>query len=84
MNLLFCTVAEKFFLWKNYYIECMEKKKKEQIQGIKYKRRVLYPTIQLVIVNMYIKYAVSILYHCSDILEEICGGIEKCTKTRKN
>ena len=63
----------------------MEKKKKEQIQGIKYSRRlVLYPTIQLVIVNMYIKYEVSILYHWGDILEEKCGGIEKWTKTGKN
>ena len=65
---LFCIVAENL-LWKIYYmyIECMEKKKKEQIQRIKYKRRlVLYPTIQLVSVNMYIKYAISILYHWSD------------------
>ena len=55
-----------------------EEKKKRKIQGIKYKRRlVLYPTIQHVIVSMYIKYAVSILYHYGDILEEICGGIEK-------
>ena len=77
MNLLFCTVAENF-LWEKYCIECMEKKKKEQIQGIKYSRRlVLYPTIQLVIVNMYIKYEVSILYYCGDILEEKREKIEK-------
>ena len=77
MKLLFCTVAENYFM-ENYFIECMEKKKKEQLQGIKNSRRlVIYPTIQLVIVNVFIKYEVSILYHCGDILEKKCGGIEK-------
>ena len=66
---------------EKFCIECMEKKKKEQIQGIKYSRRlVLYHTIQLVIVNMQIKYEVSILYHCSAGHSQNLRGGPKATQ----
>ena len=44
-------------LTKNYSTECMARKKSEHIQGRTNRRRpVLYPTIQLVIVNLHTKY----------------------------
>ena len=62
MNFLSYTVVE-ISLTKN-----MERKKKEQIQGRTNRRRlILDPTIQLVIVNMYTKYEVSILNGFRDI-----------------
>ena len=49
----------------------MERKKKEQIQGKTSRRRlILNLTIQLVIVNLYIKYEVSILNSFRDIFDE--------------
>ena len=49
----------------------MERKKKEQIQRRTIRRRlVLYPTIQLVIVNLYTKYEVSILNGLTDIFDK--------------
>ena len=48
-----------------------EKEKKEQIQGRTNRRRlILYPTIQLVIVNLYTKYKVCILNSFGDIFDE--------------
>ena len=47
----------------------LERKKKEQIYGRINKRRPIFnPTIQLVVVNLYTKYEVSILNGCGDIL----------------
>ena len=66
MNFLCYTVVE-MSLTKN-----RERKKKEQIQGKTNRRRfILNPTVQLVIVNMYTKYEVSILNGFRDIFDEI-------------
>ena len=62
MNFLSYTVVD-ISLTKN-----IDRKKKEQIQGRTNRRRlILNPTIQLVIVNMYTKYEVSILNGFGDI-----------------
>ena len=46
------------------------RKKSEHMQGRTNRRRlVFYPTIQLVIVNLYTKYELSVLYSCGDILD---------------
>ena len=42
------------------------------------------PTIQLVIVDLYTKYKVSIFNGCGDIFDEKFGKKEKGTNTRKN
>ena len=63
----------------------LERKKKEQIQGRTNRRRPIFnPTIQLVIVNLYTKFEVSILNGCGDIFDEKSGKKEKGTNTRKN
>ena len=65
MNFLCYTVVE-ISLTKN-----MERKKKEQIQGRTNRRRLIFnPTIQLVNVNLYTKYEVSILNSFGDIFDE--------------
>ena len=65
MNILCYTVVE-ISLTKN-----IEREKKEQIQGRTNRRRlILNPTIQLVIVNRYTKYEVSILNGFRDIFDE--------------
>ena len=49
----------------------LERKKKEQIQGRTNRRRPIFnPTIQLVVVNLYTIYEVSILNGCGDIFDE--------------
>ena len=45
---------------------------------------VIYPTIQLVIVILYTKYELSILYSWGDIFDEKCREKEKRISTRKN
>ena len=63
----------------------LERKKKEQIKGRTYRRRPIFnPTIQLVVVNLYTKYEVSILNGCGDIFDEKFGKKEKGTNKRKN
>ena len=63
----------------------MERKKIEHIQGrTNNGRPVLYPTLQLVIVNLHTKYELSMLYSCGDIFDEKYGEKEKSTKTGKN
>ena len=42
------------------------------------------PTIQLVLVDLYTKYEVSILNGCGDIFDEKSGKKEKGTNKRKN
>ena len=42
------------------------------------------PKIQLVVVDLYTKYEVSILNGCGDIFDEKFGKKEKGTNTRKN
>ena len=65
MNFLCYTVVE-ISLTKN-----MERKKNEQIQGRTNRRRlILNPMVQLVIVNLYTKYEVSILNSFRDILDK--------------
>ena len=72
-------------LTKNYSTECMVRKESEHIQGRTNRRRlVFYPTIQLVIVNQYTKYELSVLYSCGDIFDEKYGEKEKRTNTGKN
>ena len=62
-------ICPSAILWRGH--------KKEQVKGIKIMRGlILYLTI-LVIVNVYIKYEVSILYHYSDIFDEKNGDKEK-------
>ena len=47
------------------------RQKKEQIKGRTNRRRPIFnPTIQLVVVNLYTKYEVSIFNGCGDIFDE--------------
>ena len=63
----------------------LETKKKEQIKGRTNRRRpIVNPTIQLVVVNLYTKYEVSILNGCGDIFDEKFGNKEKGTNKTKN
>ena len=56
----------------------LERKKKEQIKGRTYRRRPIFnSTVQLVIVNLYTKFEVSILNGCGDIFDEKSGKKEK-------
>ena len=65
MKFLSLTVVE-ISLTKN-----LERKKKEQIKGRTNRRMpICNPTIQLVIVDLYTKYKVSILNGCGDIFHE--------------
>ena len=49
----------------------LERKKKEQINGRTNRRRPIFnATIQLVVVNLYTKYEVSIFNGCGDIFDE--------------
>ena len=63
----------------------LERKKKEQTKGRTNRRMpICNPTIQLVVVDLYTKYEVSILNGCGDIFDEKFGKKEKGTNTRKN
>ena len=63
----------------------LERKKKEQISGRTNRRRPIFnPTIQLVVVNLYTKFEVSILNGCGDIFDEKSGKKEKRTNIGKN
>ena len=65
MKFLSLTVME-ISLTKN-----LERKKKEQTNGRTNRRMpICNPTIQLVIVDLYTKYEVSILHGCGDIFDE--------------
>ena len=56
----------------------LERKKKEQIQGRTNRRRPIFNSItQLIVVNMYTEFEVSILYSCGDIFDEKCREIEE-------
>ena len=70
----------EIFLTKN-----LERKKKEQIKD-KTNRRMpnCNPTIQLVVVNLYTKFEVSILNGCGDIFDEKSGETEQRTNIGKN
>ena len=68
-----------------YLTKNLERKKKEQINGRTNRRRPIFnPTIQLVVVNLYTKYEVSIFNGCGDIFDEKFGKKEKGTNKRKN
>ena len=70
MKFLSLTVVE-ISLTKN-----LERKKKEQTKGRTNRRRPIFnPTIQLVVVDLYTKYEVSILNGCGDIFDEKCYRI---------
>ena len=61
----------------------LERKKKEQIQGRTSSRMpICNPTIQLVIVNVYTKFDVSVLN--GDIFDKNSGETEKRTNIGKN
>ena len=63
----------------------LERKKKEQIKGRTNSRRPIFnPTIQLVTVNLYTKYEVSILNASGEIFDEKFGKKKKGTNKRKN
>ena len=63
----------------------LERKKKEQTKGRTNRRRPIFnPTIQLVVVDLYTKYEVSILKGYGDIFDKKFGKKEKGTNTRKN
>ena len=67
------------------FTKTLERKKKEQIQGRTNRRRPGFnSTIQLVIVNLYTKFEVSILNSCGDIFDERSGEKEKRTNIGKN
>ena len=59
--------------------------RKKRIKLGKNKRRPIFNSmIQLVVVNLYIKFEVSILNGCGDIFDEKSGEKEKKTKGRTN
>ena len=63
----------------------LERKQKEQIKGRTNRRRPIFnPLIQLVVVNLYTKYKVSIFNVCGDIFDEKFGKKEKGTNKKKN
>ena len=63
----------------------LERKKKGQTQGRTNRRvPICNPMIQLVVVDLYTKYEVSILNGCGDIFDEKFGKKEKGTNIRKN
>ena len=63
----------------------LERKKKEQIKGRTNGRRPIFnSTIQLVVVNLYTKYKVSIFNGYGDIFDEKFGKKEKRINKRKN
>ena len=63
----------------------LERKKKEQIYGRTNRRRPIFnPMIQLVSVNLYTKFEVSIFNSCGDIFDEKSGEKEKRTNIGKN
>ena len=63
----------------------LERKKKEQIKGRTNRRRPIFnSTIQLVVVNLYTKYQISIFNDCGGIFDEKFGKKEKGTNKRKN
>ena len=63
----------------------LERKRKEQIQGITNRRRPIFnPTIQLVVVNLYTKFEVAILNGCGDIFDKKSREKEKRTNIGKN
>ena len=56
----------------------LERKKKEQIQGRTNRRRPIFnPRIQLVVVNLYTKFEISISNSCGDIFDQKSGEKEK-------
>ena len=63
----------------------LERKKKEQTKGRTNRRMpICNPTTQLVVVDLYTKYEVSILNSCGDIFDEKFGKREKGTNKKKN
>ena len=60
----------------------LERKKKEQTRTNR-RRPIFDSTIQLVVVNLYTKFKVSILNGCGDIFDEKSGKKEKGTNKRK-
>ena len=63
----------------------MERKKKEQIYGRTNRRMSTFiPMIQIVVVNLYTKFEVSILNGCGNIFDEKSGEKEKRTNIGKN
>ena len=63
----------------------LERKKKEQIKERTNRRRPIFnSTIQLVVVNLYTKFEVSILNGYGVIFDEKFGKKEKGTNKRKN
>ena len=63
----------------------LERKKKEQIKGRTNRRRPIFsPTIQLVVVNLYTKFKISILNGYGDIFDEKSGEKEKRKNIGKN
>ena len=61
-----------------------KKEKRSNIGKNKYENAHFKSTIQLVVVNLYTKFEVSILNGCGDIFDEKSGKNEKGTNTRKN
>ena len=63
----------------------LERKKKEQTyEGTNRRTPIFNPTIQLVLVNQYNKFEVSVLNSCGDILDEKSGEKEKRINLGKN
>ena len=63
----------------------LERQKKEHIYRRTNRRRFIFDsTIQLVIVNLYTKFEVSILNSCGDIFDKKSGEKEKIINLKKN
>ena len=55
----------------------LERKKKEQIKGRTKRKPIFNPMMQLVVLNLYTKFEVSILNGCGDIFDKKSGEKEK-------
>ena len=72
-----------------YHISSTKKYREKERKNIciyiyKYTKLVIYPMIQLVIVILYTKYELSILYSCGDICDEKCREKDKWINIGKN
>ena len=89
-NLSLCTCIPNLKVLSQMVVEIsltknLERKKKELIQGRTNRRMpICNPKIQLVVVNLYNKFEVSILNGCGDIFDDKSGESEKRTNIGKN
>ena len=72
------------YLWRNIAVLITRRERKDNKYKEEQTKPVIYPTIQLVIVILNIKYGFSILYSCGDIVGEKWREKEKWINIGKN